>query len=98
MNISRTGRIWILWWVLIALLGIQIIESSHHHESSALEQACAVCQFVAHHPLDLSPPTIALTAAILVLLLTLLHWRQAFLIAKAPCAAYFSRAPPFRTA
>jgi hypothetical protein len=98
MKISRTWRIWILGWVFITLLGIQIIESSHHHESSALEQACAVCQFMAHHPLDVTPPAAVLIAVALVLLLTLPRWRQTFLIAKAPCASYFSRAPPYRAA
>jgi hypothetical protein len=81
-------------WVFVALLGIQIIESTHHHESSALEERCVVCQAVAHHPLDVAPPTAAPMVAVLFFLLYLPLGQYAFLVVKVNCTSYYSRAPP----
>lgn len=98
MKLPRTWRRWILGWVIVAFLGIQIIESTHHHDSTASEEACAVCQVLAHHPLDIAPPAVAAIAAALFLLFVLHLWQPAFRIAKALCASYHSRAPPYHTA
>jgi Protein of unknown function (DUF2946) len=98
MKPSRTLRRWILGWMIVAFLGIQAIESTHHHESAASEEACSVCQVLAHHPLDLALPVAAPVAALIILLFFISPWQPAFRIAKARWASYHSRAPPHRTA
>lgn len=98
MKLSRTLRYWILGGVFFALLGLQLIESTHHHETAAIEAACPVCQVVAHTPLDVSPPSAALIAAVLLILFYLPSKQQATLIACAYYASYHSRAPPRLTA
>jgi Protein of unknown function (DUF2946) len=94
MNPGRAWRRWLLGWVFLAFVGIQIIESTHHHESAADEEKCAVCQVAAHLPFDLVPPAAAPMAVVLFLLFVLTTWRPIFRIAKARCASYHSRAPP----
>lgn len=94
MKMSGTFRFWILSCVFFALLGIQIIESTHHHESTALEDACAVCQIVAHTPLDLAPPAATLIATVLLLLFLLTSRQEKSQFARAYYASYHSRAPP----
>lgn len=84
--------------MIVAFLGIQVIEWTHHHKSAASEEACAVCQVLAHQPLDLAPPAAAPVVAVLFLLFVLTRSQPAFRIAKALCASYNSRAPPYRTA
>jgi hypothetical protein len=98
MKPSRTLRRWILGWVIIAFLGIQAIESTHHHESAASEETCSVCQVLAHHPLDLALPVAAPVAAVLFLLFFLSQWQPVFRIPSARCASYHPRAPPYCTA
>jgi hypothetical protein len=98
MNLPRTWRRWILGWVIVAFLGIQIIESTHHHDSAASEEACAVCQTLAHHPLDIATPVAPPIGAVLFLLFFISNWQPAPRIAKALCASYHSRAPPYHTA
>lgn len=98
MKLSRTLRYWILGGVFFALLGIQIIESTHHHESAALEEACQVCQVAAHLPLDLAPPAAALISAVLLLLFALPRRQQAIHLGRTYHAAYHSRAPPLFSA
>ena len=98
MKMSRTLRFWILASVIFALLGIQLIESTHHHESAAIHDACAVCQIVAHTPLDLGSLIAALIATVLVLLFSLPGKQNKSQIARACYASYYSRAPPRFTA
>lgn len=98
MKLPRTWRRWILGWVIVAFLGIQIIESTHHHDSAASEEACAVCQTLAHHPLDIAPPVAPPMAAVLFLLFFISTWQPVPRIAKAFCASYQSRAPPHHAA
>lgn len=94
MNLTQTWRNWILVWVFLTFIGTQVIESTHHHESEALQDACAVCQLVAHQPLNAPPPATALIAVALPLLFIFSHWREAVRIADARRASYDSRAPP----
>ena len=98
MNLARTWRNWILGWVFLALVGIQVIESSHIHKSAALEDACPVCHVMAHQQLDVAPPPPVPMAAVLFLLFILSHRRQILRIAESHCASYYSRAPPYRFA
>jgi hypothetical protein len=98
MNLAYVWRRWILAWVFFTLVGIQVIESSHHHDSVALEDACAVCQFVAHHPLNKLPPVAASIVAVLFLLFIITGRQQTLRITKPRCTSYHSRAPPYRTA
>jgi hypothetical protein len=95
MNIPRTWRKWILGWVFFALIGIQISESTHHHESAALQNACVVCQLVTHQQLDVPPPIDVPMAAVLLLLFTVLYSRHVLLIADTDYVSYSSRAPPY---
>jgi len=80
--------------MFLTFFGIQVIESSHHHESTKLQEACAICQVAAHHPFDVVPVATAPMAKVLFLLFILPLRRQTLLIAAAPCASYYSRAPP----
>ncbi len=98
MKLPRALRRWVLGCMIVAFLGIQAIESTHHHESVASEEACSVCQLLAHHPLDLAVPVAAAVAVLIILLFFLSQWQPAFRIAKARCASYHPRAPPYRPA
>ncbi|OIQ88230.1 hypothetical protein GALL_298820 [mine drainage metagenome] len=98
MTLARTWRGWILGWALLTVVGIQIIESTHHHESKLLQNKCAVCQFVAHQPIDLLPAIAAPMAATLLLLFVLPYRRHAVPFAEPDCTGYDSRAPPCLTA
>jgi hypothetical protein len=98
VNLPRTLRRWILGWVIVAFLGIQIIESTHHHETAAAEAACAICQAIAHHPLDLPAPVAVLAATVLFLLFFLSPRQPEFRFAEAFRASYHSRAPPSHAA
>lgn len=98
MNFSRTWRRWVLGWMIVAFLGILAIEWTHHHTSEASEEACAVCQILEHHPLDMAPPAATLMVAVLFILFALVRSQPLFRIAKALCASYHPRAPPYRTA
>ena len=98
MRLPRTCSAWILGWLLLAFVGIQVIESTHHHGSAAEENACAVCVVAAHVPFNLAPPAAAPLAAALFLLFVLPLRQPAFRFAKARCAFYDSQAPPTRTA
>lgn len=98
MGGPRSWRLWILGWVFVALLGIQLIESTHHHDSAALEAACAVCQVAAHHALDVPPPPTAPLVAVLFFLFLIVISRQPLRVGKAPRASYYSRAPPYLAA
>ena len=94
MKLSITLRDWILGSVLFALLGLQLIESTHHHETAAIEAECAVCQVVAHTPLDLSPPAVLLSVVVLLVLFYLPSQQKSALIASAYYPSFRSRAPP----
>ena len=96
MKPLRAWHLWILGWVLCAVLGLQLIESSHHHDSVALQEACALCQVAAHQPLDTAPPLVSLVAAVLFLLFILLRDRLIFLVGQSRPAPYHSRAPPIQ--
>jgi len=95
---ARNWRPWILGWVFVALLGLQVIKSSHHHESAALEEACAVCQLVANNPLDVGPPAAAPLTVVLLFVLLLVHRHETVRLPKARCASYSPQAPPYRAA
>lgn len=94
MKPQRTWHLWILGWVFCAVLGLQLIESSHHHDSLALQEACALCQVAAHQPLDTAPPSLPPVAAVLFLLFILPGARLFFLHGPNRTCAYHSRAPP----
>jgi hypothetical protein len=98
MKLSRILRYWILGGVFFALLGLQLIESTHHHETAAIEAACAVCQVVAHTPLDVALPTTALIVSVLLFLFYLPSKQKTTFISSACYASYHSRAPPRFTA
>jgi hypothetical protein len=98
MKLSKTLRYWILGGVFFALLGLQLIESTHHHETAAIEAACPVCQVVAHTPLDVAAPVAALIVSMLLFLFYLPSQQKTTLVASAYYASYHSRAPPRFTA
>ncbi len=98
MKLSRSLRYWILGSVIVALLGVQLVESTHHHESAAIEEACPVCQVVAHTPLDLVPPAAAQIATVLLLLFHLCSKQKISQVACTYYTSYHSRAPPLLTA
>ncbi len=100
MNVKSlcAARRWILGWAIIALLGLQIIESSHHHTSAALDEACSLCQVAAHQLLDLAPPAISSLLAVLILLFIRPRWRLTLRVASTRRTSYHSRAPPYRAA
>lgn len=97
MNLSRSWRNWILGWVFVALIGIQIIESTHHHESEAQADDCPVCQLVVHQQLDVPQPPVVLVATVLIFLFDLSCRRHPLQIANPRYASYSTRAPPFLT-
>jgi len=84
--------------MIVAFLGILVVEWTHHHASEASEEACAVCQILEHHSLDMAPPAATPMAAVLFILFVLVRSQPVFRVAKALCASYNSRAPPYRTA
>jgi len=86
---------WILGCMFLAFVGIQMVESTHHHESEALQEACAICQMVAHQPLDLSPPTIASMVVVLFLVFIIASPQETFQITDSRYTSYASRAPPY---
>lgn len=94
MKPLRTWHLWILGWVLSAVLGLQLIESSHHHDSLARQEACALCQVAAHQPLDTASPSLPPVVAVLFLLFILPGVRPLFLLGPRRSCAYRSRAPP----
>ena len=98
MKLTRALRCWILASVIFALVGLQLVESTHHHESAAIEEACPVCQVVAHTPLDLTPPAAVLIATVLLLLFYLCSSQKTSQFACTYYASYHSRAPPLLTA
>jgi hypothetical protein len=98
MKLSCTLRYWILGSLFVALLGIQLVESTHHHESAAIEEACPICQVVAHTPLDLAPPAAALIATVILLLFHLCSKQKTSQVACTYYVSYHSRAPPLLTA
>lgn len=98
MKLPRAWRPWVLAWVMIAFLGIQLIESTHHHESAALEDACTICQVAAQYPLDAAPPLASPLATVLFLLYILPVRRRTFAFVQPCLASFYSRAPPTRAA
>ena len=97
-SLARTWRFWILGWVFLAFLGIQAIESTHHHESAADEDACPICQVMLHQAMDLATPSVAPLAVALFILFIVPQRRRLFRIAKFHSAAYHAQAPPSRSA
>jgi hypothetical protein len=98
MKLGKYFRCWILGSVFIALLGIQLVESTHHHESAAIGDSCPVCQVVAHTPLDLMSPAANLIATALLLLFHLCNKQKTFPVSCTYFNSYYSRAPPQFTA
>jgi len=91
---SSTWRNWILALLMLCFIGVQIIESSHDHLSQAAQNACPVCQLVAHQPLN-TPPAVTLALAVVISLLIILPYRRrTFRLAESRHITYFSRAPP----
>lgn len=97
MNLAQTWRKWILAWVLLTFVSIQVIETTHHHESMAMQDACAICQLVAHQPLNAPPPATAQLLGVLILLYIISHRHPVFQIVESRYFSYFSRAPPHLT-
>ena len=98
MKLSRTLSQWILGWLFISFFAIQAIESTHLHESDALQNECPVCHVLAHQALDVPPPDVTLIVTSLFLLFVLSCRIQTVRFASAPQAAYNSRAPPVQLA
>ena len=94
MNFARIWRHWILGLTLLALTSIQIIESTHHHESADQLNDCAICQFVIHQQLDVHSPVAAPLGAVLFFLFIVLYFRYVSLVTDASYTSYHSRAPP----
>jgi len=94
MKLARNLRPLIAVCAVLAFILLQVIESTHHHKSEAAQDACAVCQVIAHQPIELIPAIAAPIAALLFLLFTLLQSKPVFLLLQADQAAYHSRAPP----
>ena len=80
--------------ILLSFLGLQIVEASHLHQTVALERDCPVCQASGHQSLDLPPPPLAPSSAILFLLFFLSGWQPVFRVVSRPFARPNSRAPP----
>ena len=87
-------RLLLLSLACCALLALPILEAGHHHDASAADTPCPICQLVAHHPVDLLPAAAGVGAAALFLLFFLAPFRAIFRIALAPRLSYDSRAPP----
>ena len=94
MNRIQKWRLLILSLACFALLGLQIIEATHHHDTAAPENACGICQLAAHQVLDLTLPGAALAPPTLLLLFVLPVLILRCRAVPAPRLAYDSRAPP----
>jgi hypothetical protein len=94
MKLTRNFRLLIAVCVALAFVMLQVIESTHHHKSEAAHDACAICQVIAQHPIDIVPAIAAPIAALIFLLFTLIQPKPVFLLIQADQAAYYSRAPP----
>jgi hypothetical protein len=94
MKLTRNLRLLIAVCVAVAFITLQMIESTHHHKSEAAHDACAVCQVIAHQPIDLSFAIVAPIGALLFFLFALFQSKPVFLILQADQAYYHSRAPP----
>jgi hypothetical protein len=91
---SHPWRVWLLTWVTLCVLGLYSLAATHHHETAAEEEACAICHVVGHQPLDLQVPTMAPVAVAFVLLFTLPGWHPPLHLARPVDLPYHSRAPP----
>ena len=89
-------RLWVLAAFCVALLGLQAIELSHHHESAALEQSCSVCQVLAHQALDGALPPVALFAAALFFLFVVIQVSRTQSFSRIDYLSDNTRAPPNR--
>lgn len=89
-------RLWVLAAFCVALLGLQAIELSHHHESAALEQSCSVCQVLAHQALDHVLPPAVLAASALFLLFMVIQSACIQRFSRIDYLSYNTRAPPIR--
>jgi hypothetical protein len=94
MKRLSTMRLWVLALFCVALLGLQAIELSHHHESAALEQSCSVCQVLAHQALDRVPSPTALFVAALFLLFVVIQGTRTLRVSRNDYLCYHTRAPP----
>jgi len=94
MNFARIWRHWILGLTLLAFTSIQIIESTHHHESADQLNDCAVCQFVLHQQLDVHSPVAAPLGVVLFFLFIVISCRHVCQVVDASRTSYQSRAPP----
>jgi hypothetical protein len=94
INFSRFWRYWILGLTLLALISIQIIESTHHHETADQLNDCAVCQFVMHQQIDEHSPVDAPLGPVLFFLYIILSFKYVFRVVDAGFTPYDSRAPP----
>jgi len=89
-------RLWVLAAFCVALLGLQAIELSHHHESAALEQSCSVCQVLAHQALDGALPPAALFATAFFFLFVVIQVSRTLRFSRIDYLSYNTRAPPNR--
>jgi hypothetical protein len=97
MKLSHYWRNWVLGCVFVALIGIQLIESTHHHESEAQADDCPVCQLVVHQALDIPLPAVVQIATLLLVLFVLACACNESQITESRYNTYSSRAPPFLT-
>lgn len=91
---STYWRKWLLILLMVSVIGIQLIESSHDHLTHAAQEACPVCQVAVHQPLDMSPTAVVSPALILPLLVILPFRRKVSRLVESFFRPYFSRAPP----
>jgi hypothetical protein len=87
-------RAWVLGFVVGCVLGLYALAATHHHDSVAEEEACAVCHVVGHQPLSPPVPPLAVLVAVLVLLFVLSRRPSLPCAIHRPYARYHSRAPP----
>ena len=91
-RIQWRNRILIL--LMLCIIGIQIIESSHDHLSQAAQESCPVCQVIAHQPLDTLPSATIALALVTPLLIILPFRRKPAQLVESFHTPYLSRAPP----
>ena len=87
-------RKWLLIVLMISVISIQIIESSHDHLSQAAQESCPVCQIIAHQPVDTGPTALIKLALVLPVLVILPFRRKTTRLVETFFRSYFSRAPP----
>ena len=91
---SRGLRFWFACILIPCILGVYGIEATHHHETQAEENACAICHVVNHQPLDLGAPPLGIVFSGLVFLFYILSWQPTRRVSFRLPNHYRPRAPP----